>query len=442
MTDTDELVHDYGPRGACKRLMEDRSPEIVLSGPAGTGKSRACLEKLHLLALLNPGMRGVIVRKTRVSLKTTALVTWRRYVATEAIAAGLVVGRGGEDLPYQYLYTNGSVIDIGGMDEATRIMSSEYDCAYIQEAIELSENDWEAISTRLRNGMVSFQQQIGDTNPSTPTHWLKQRCDRGQTVMLESRHEDNPRLFDGGQVTGQGATYLARLDNLTGVRFQRLRQGLWVAAEGQIYEEWDPAVHLVDRFEIPQAWTRWWAVDFGYRNPAVIQWWAEDPDNRLWLYREIYMTGRLVADHAKTALARVTDDKGRWLEPKPRAIVCDHDAEDRATLERELGLGTTAANKQVKPGIEAVQQRLRPDATGKPALFVMRDSLVERDPELVEAAKPACTAEEIPGYVWAPSADGKPNKEEPLKLDDHGADALRYVVAERDLGARPRVRFI
>ena len=31
-----------------------------------------------------------------------------------------------------------------------------------------------------------------------------------------------------------------------------------------------------------------WSVDFGFTNPIVIQWWAEDPDGRLYLYRELY----------------------------------------------------------------------------------------------------------------------------------------------------------
>ncbi len=72
----------------------------------------------------------------------------------------------------------------------------------------------------------------------------------------------------------------------------------------------------------------------------------------------------------------------------------------------------------------------------------MRDALVERDVALEEAKKPTCTEEEVGGYVWAPGVDGRPLKEEPLKMDDHGCDAMRYAVAEIDLAARPRVRIM
>jgi phage terminase large subunit len=454
--------HEFTPYGACRTAFEFTGDELLVSGPAGTGKSRALLERLHAIACFYPGMRGLIVRKTLASLGSTALVTFREQVAAQEIADGkLAFFSGSPQRAAAYEYTNGSTIVVGGMDKATRIMSSEYDVIYVQEAIELTINDWEALTTRLRHGVVPFQQLIADTNPDTPTHWLKQRCDLGQTQMLESRHEDNPTLVDPdtGAYTVAGKRYLAKLDNLTGPRHARLRRGLWVAAEGVIYDQFDPAVHLVDRFPIPKEWPRYWAVDFGHTNPFVLQWWAQDPDGRLFLYREIYRTRQLVEDHAKVALRAVSklvdpDDEPagprleldgqlrEWVEPKPRAVICDHDAEGRATLERHLRLGTVKANKNVTAGIEAVQVRLRSAADGRPRLFLLRDSVVERDLDLLDAKLPTCTADEIPGYIWAPTPDGKPNKDEPLKKDDHGCDATRYLVAEFDLAARPGVRFV
>lgn len=439
---TATLRHDYRPRGVARALFECRASEVLLSGPAGTGKSRACLEKLHLMALLNPGMRGLIVRKTLASLGSTGLVTWREHVAKESLAVGDVVWYGGSPQEAAaYRYSNGSTVVVGGLDKAQKVMSSEYDVIFVQEAIELTVDDWEALTTRLRNGKVSFQQLLADCNPSTPTHWLKARADRGDTVMLESRHEDNPVLFGpDGTLTPIGVDYVGKLDRLTGVRYHRLRHGRWVAAEGLIYEEWDPAVHLVDRMPIPQTWTRWWSIDFGFTNPFVWQDWAEDPDGRLYLVREIYRTRRLVEDHAKHIL-RLVAPAGKWVEPRPRAVICDHDAEDRATLERHLGLSTVAAKKTVSDGIQAVQTRIRPAGDGRPRLFILRDSLAERDPELEESKRPTCTAEEIVGYVWD-QTPGKPPKETPVKDNDHGMDAARYVVAERDLGARPRIRIL
>jgi phage terminase large subunit len=436
VTATAERVeHRYRPVGSAHELFACRGPEVLLSGPAGTGKSRACLEKLHTMALMNPGMRAVILRKTAVSLGSTALVTYREHVAREALASGEVRFYGGSaQEAASYRYGNGSVIVIGGMDKATRIMSSEYDVAYVQEATELTEDDWEAITTRLRNGVVSFQQIMADCNPDAPHHWLKQRCDRGATRLIYCRHEDNPRLHDTatGVWTPEGTEYIRRLDALTGVRYERLRGGKWAAAEGLIYDTFVPSVHLHKPIgEPPREWTRYWAVDFGFTNPFVWQAWAMDGDGRLFMYREIYRTQTLVEDHARAIKAALRD-----REPRPREIVCDHDAEGRATLERALGLSTTAAHKSVLEGIEAVKARLKPAGDGKPRLFICRDALVERDRALADAKRPVCTQDEVLEYIW----DDKAKKEQPRKENDHGMDAMRYLVAAVDLVGRPRYR--
>jgi phage terminase large subunit len=378
---TATLLHEYRPRGSAVELFNNREAEVLISGPAGTGKSRACMEKMHILCLKHPGITCLIVRKTLASLGSTALKTYREIVACEALEAGIVEFYGGSaEKPPQYRYDNGSAIIIGGMDKPSKVMSSEYDVIYVQEAVELSLDDWEALTTRTRNWKLSFQQIIADTNPDRPNHWLKVRESSGALRILESRHEENPRLFnDDGSLTDKGRIYIGQLDKLTGVRHLRLRRGLWVAAEGVVYEDYDPAIHLIDRFEIPDSWARWWAVDFGYIHPFVLQRWAEDNDGRLFMYAEQFHTRKLVEDHARDTLDLVCPGAaahgsapgthGTWREPKPQAVICDHDAEDRATLERHLGLGTIAAYKSVNTGIQAVQSRMRAAGDGRARLF-------------------------------------------------------------------------
>lgn len=444
--------HRYQPYGTAIEAFRFKGPELLYAGPAGTGKSKCLLEKLHAMMLKYPGARGLIVRKTLASLGSTALVTFEEHVAKEHIANGEVKWFGGSPKEAAcYKYKNGSRIVVGGMDKSMKIMSSEYDVCYAQEATELLEADWEAITTRLRNGRIPYQQLIADANPDVPTHWLKVRCDTGKTFHIRSRHEDNPILFeqnpDGttGGLTEVGKAYVAKLDALTGVRYMRLRKGIWCAAEGLVYEEFDPEVHLHKRIGVPPiSWTRYITVDFGYTNPMVVQFWAEDEDGRLYLYRELYETKITVYDMAQKIKTAMNLKK----EPRPRMIICDHDAEGRAVLERELGMSTKAAKKSVEDGIQAVKKRLiRSDADGKPRLFLCMDALVERDKELADRKKPLCAIDEIVGYIWdrgttvAQNA-GKPPKEAPVKENDHSMDAMRYMVAERDLRSRPRVRSI
>ena len=432
-------------RGAARQLLSCRDPEILVSGPAGTGKSVGGLTKLHLAAMKYPGARMLLLRKTAASLGASTLEVWRKHVAVASLAAGDVEYYGGSTAePPQYRYRrNGSAVVIGGMDKPSKIMSSAYDMILMDEGTEFLVQDVEAAITRLRAGNMPYSQLIVACNPDAEHHFLYQRQAAGGMTMLWSRHEDNPAYYDAaGQMTPEGAAYLGKLDRLTGVRYQRLRKGLWVAAEGLIYEEWNPVLHLVDALPPgSETWVRWWSIDFGYTNPFVLQCWAEDPDGRLWLYREIVYTGRLVEDHVRQILS-IVRPHGEWIEPRPRAVVCDHDAEDRATFERHAGMRTLAAIKDVRPGIQAFQARLRKAGDGKPRVFVVRNCVVERDPAMVEARKPIGLAEEITGYVWAKAPDGKPAKEEPEKKDDHSCDPARYVGAQADLGGRPGMRVL
>lgn len=445
-------AHRYQPFGTAIEAFRFKGPELLYAGPAGTGKSKCLLEKLHAMMLKYPGARGLIVRKTLASLGSTALVTYEQHVAKEHLANGEVKWFGGSPKEAAcYKYKNGSVIVVGGMDKSMKIMSSEYDVCYAQEATELLEEDWEAITTRLRNGRIPYQQLIADANPDVPTHWLKIRCDRERTHMIRSRHEDNPVLFKQlpqggiGGLTEAGAAYMGKLDALTGVRYQRLRKGIWCAAEGLVYEEYDPNIHIHKRIGVPPiSWTRYITVDFGYTNPMVVQFWAEDEDGRLYLYRELYHTKTTVEDMAP----KIKEAMNLKKEPRPRMIICDHDAEGRATLEKHLGMATKAAKKTVEDGIQAVQMRMRrSDVDGRPRIYLCQDALIEVDKDLQDRKKPTCTLEEIVGYVWdrgtvVAQAAGKPPKEAPVKEDDHGMDALRYMVAERDLRSRPRIRTI
>ncbi len=443
---TAPVVVRFEPRGAARDMMRTTDKVVLLSGAAGTGKSTPALMKLHLACLQVPKLRALVVRKTLVSLTASTLVTYREKVAPEALAAGIVKFHGGsQQEAASFRYSNGSRLVVGGCDKATSFLSTDYDMCFADEAIELSVDDIQIIDTRLRNGRLPYQQFLLATNPDRPTHHLKLRADAGNLLMLYSKHEDNPLLYQDGQWTERGRTYLDRLDTLTGARYQRLRWGRWVSSEGIVYEAWDPSVHVVDRFVPPESWTRWHVIDWGYTNPFVWQEWAEDGDGRLYLIREIYRTRRLVEDHARHVLRLCTEDGtpgGRWTVPKPRAIIADHDAEDRATWERHFGMSCSAAIKGVTEGIQAVQARMKVADDGRPRIFLMRDALVERDEELVEAGKPTCAEQEVDGYVWEPAKPGKAEKETPIKANDHSLDCVRYLCAEVDQGARPRVRIL
>lgn len=368
-----------------------------------------------------PGARALIIRATRASLTNTVLVTFEKQV----LGPNHPLYSGSAQRPSRrtYRYPNGSEIDVAGMDKPDKVLSSEYDIIYVPEAVELLETDWDTLITRLRNGRTPYQQIVADTNPSHPQHWLKKRCNEGQAQLISGRHEDNPRLFDpvAQTWTAQGEAYLKKLDALKGVLRDRFLLGKWTQAEGAVYDEFDESVHVIKPFEISKKWDRYRAVDFGYNNPFVCLWAARDPDGNFYVYRELYRTRGIVEDHAREIKA--LSEGETYVD-----TIADHDAEDRATLERH-GITTNPADKEVSAGINMVKEFLRIQGNGKPRLFIFADTIGDRrDPELESRKVPTCLLEEFPAYVWSRTTDGRTSKEQPVKEFDHALDALRYLL--------------
>lgn len=433
-------------RGAARQLMACRDLEVTLDGPAGTGKTYAALFKIHLLLTLHPEAKALVARKNNTALAGSALATYRDMLDPRE---GVRYFGGNKVKPAAFEYPNGSLLIVNGLDKPDKVKSWEFDIALINEATECEQEDAEFVRSRLRHGKTPYHQLMMDVNPGPPTHWLNQRMITGLTTRLESRHEDNPRYFDmkTNDWTPAGREYIfGTLAGLTGVRLARLRYGIWAAAEGTVYEDvWDRARNVVAPFEIPRSWPRYLSIDFGYTNPFVCLWAAQDPDGRLYIYRQIYRTKKIVEDHCKDiAMASgwfhlLPRDHGQyrakpadWADPLPREIIADHDAEDRATFERHLQMMVTPAKKTVSDGIQAVAGRFRPAGDGKPRLMIVRDSLVERDEERARNKLPVCLEDEPEMYVWKRGADGT-SKEEPVKEHDHALDACRYLVARFDL---------
>lgn len=430
----------FQPYGAALSAWKSRRREVVLAGPAGTGKSRLCLQKLHYCAKKYTGMRALIVRKTRESITQTAMVTYQEKVLPTGYLGNVIKWRTQEQ---EYRYSNGSIIAVGGLDKASKVMSSEWDMIYPQEATELSEEDWGALTTRLRNGVMPYQQIIGDCNPGPPTHWLKQKADRGELLMLESRHEDNPTVTP---------EYLASLDALPGVLRDRLRYGRWAAAEGMVYDEWDTAVHVASKKKLvewgiladdgihtgPAVKRVLAAVDWGWTNPGCIQVYALDSDDRAYMVREVYRTQRDIDWWIAT---------GKDLQQTYHIeqFICD--PAEPAFIEQfnKHRLNAIAAINDIAPGISAMHSRLKIAGDGKPRFYVYEFALAERDESRAAAHRPFCFTMEIDAYAWPKSKDGAPVKEVPVKVDDHAMDPARYLcmfLADPTLSASDHLRAI
>ena len=277
-------VERFTFNGPCFDLQTYEGDEVILSGPADTGKTLACLWKLYNCATKYKGFRGAIVRLTKASMSTTALVTFERDVL--GLNHPIVLNGPTRAGRLTYTFDNGSEIAVVGLDNPAKFLSSEFDIIYVVQAEEILEDSWQTLMTRLRNGAMPYQQIIGDCNPSYPSHWIKKRSEGGSLTLWNTRHEDNPWLYRNGAWTDEGEKYLKTLDSLTGVLRKRYLYGLWAAQEGIIYEAYDDETHKVAAFMPPGNWPRVAGID-PIGNYIACLWLAFDPaDQALHVYRE------------------------------------------------------------------------------------------------------------------------------------------------------------
>lgn len=383
----------YTPYGGAAEFMYCHDHEVIIQGPAETGKTLAACWKAHLLASKYPGAQGAIVRKTQKSVYGSVLQTFDRVIA------GAPVTPYGGEKPEKYIYPNGSAIWVGGMDNPDKVLSSERDFIYVNQAEELAQDDWEKLVTRAtgRSAVIPYPQVYGDCNPSGSQHWIRKR---EGLRLINSRHKDNPTLFDQetGEPTEQGRRTMTILAGLTGVRRKRLFEGIWATAEGAVYDTFDPAVHVVERKR--EEFTSFLLMmDEGYTNPAVILDVGVDGDGRVHIFREFYRRGVLQKEVVNIAF-------GWYGEFHHYLVAVDAAAAGLIADLRDVGLPAQGFKGRVLDGITAVQGYLAIQGDGKPRLTV--------DPACVD------TINEFESYSW------KPEKDEPIKENDHAMDAIRY----------------
>lgn len=454
---------EFEPLPKQKEFMLSTADQCLLSGSFGAGKSRIGCEKGFMLNMMYPGNRGLIVRKHFSDVKAS---TVDQTLTEEVIPEDYIVEHNKGEHKIKH-YTgesdpNGdpvlSEVHYHGLDAGRntsdddlprKIGSMAYGWIFVDEGTELSEGEWNQLVGRLRYDgkrqggkffTVPFQQIFTATNPASPQHWMyKMFFDEGNGDVIQMNVLDNPHVPQD---------YVDRMERtLSGMRYERYFEGKWVGSEGMVYKEWDADTHHVEPQDLvewhsgweiherkewttgeisvwitpPDDWRIYRAIDFGYNNPFVCQWWALSPDDELIMFRELYESELLIEDAAHRIQKNTGDE---W---QLEQTFCDHDAQAAETL-RKYGVHTQNAEKDVEAGIDAVKNRLTPDERGRAKLYVMRGSRVhEPDNQLRLNDRPLKTIDEIPNYVWKDDHEDKPEK-----ADDHGLDAMRYLVYSLD----------
>jgi phage terminase large subunit len=201
--------------------------------------------------------------------------------------------------------------------------------------------------------------------------------------------------------------------------------------EGLVYPEFSAKLHVCEPFKIPKDWTRYCALDPGWRTFGVL-WVAVEPSGHYVVYRELYEHAKSykhVADHCftlegfnyhKESDTWVPDGETeaidiRWIDPSAFGTHESGVLKVGALLAR-YGLACAPARNDVEAGIELVRRAMMPGMDGRPKLRIFRtcESLLKemRYYRRTEDTKNTRHRE-------------RPDK--PVKRRDHLLDCLRYI---------------
>lgn len=425
--------------------------ELCVDGPVGCSKTVQVMLKILALHERYSGFQSLVVRAEAKTLHTTIVPQlfnkiFRYHVKSSRNPFKLY---GGVNRASHIDFDNGGRMTFGGMDDSGKILGSEYDLIFYNQAErEKLQKNWEDLIGRGLEGRAGNWphwelgysrprfQIIADANPSAPTHWLKIREGLGQIRFISFRHEDNPLYYYDGDWTERGSATVSGLEGrYTGYMKERMVYGRWVSAEGIVYTMFRSDVdgtgyhvRYVERDEIGEHWRWYCSIDYGSVNAMCCQLWAMSPDrSRHIMYREIYHT----ALTPRTFIPMIR----RMLSGAGVSRVCtmytDHNASHNQDL-REAGFHVTEADKDVLNGIELVKDWLSRSYIGsdnveRPCLVFNKNALSHPpDPKL--RGKPGCTVDEFPLYSYKEESDrkGDESDEKPRSMWDHGMDPLRY----------------
>jgi phage terminase large subunit len=387
----------------------DTSSVVLLTGSAGGGKSRVAAEKLHGFCLKYPGAMALVLRKVKVSMTSGAVLMIARKIIGD--------DRNVRHLPSKsrFEYRNGSILAYAGLEDESqrdRLKSigqdGAVDIAWMEEATEFEEADFNALLARMRGKAAPWRQIILSTNPDTPLHWIYRR--------LMQNHEANVYYSAANDNPYNPNDYATTLAKLTGVDADRLVAGKWVQATGLIFDVWLDAGddgNVTEAAEyVPGGGRLLWAVDDGYAGAMdeTTKTFTAESHPRAFLLCQQRPTGQLCVFAESYAIKTLEDDQiADVLDmpyPKPDAAAVDKSAAQLKGRIWNAGIATLTGPNSVEESIKNLRRMLAADTNGVRGILV----------------HPRCRHLRSEMASYRRDASGAI-----VKQFDHGVDALRYI---------------
>lgn len=287
------------------RFLTANQKYVGYGGARGGGKSWCVRTKAKLLCWQYPGIKILVVRRTYAELENNHIIPLRdelnglaKYNKTEK----------------RFTFPNRSSIKFGYCNSDNDLMQYqgvEYDVIFLDEATNLRE-EWISKITACLRGVNSFPKQIYSTmNPGGESHAYYKRLYVDRRFLPTENPDDyvfiQAKVTDNFVLLRSQPDYLRQLDNLPPKLRKAWRDGDWDIFEGAFFEEFcnHPEnrdrryTHVIsaDGFRLPRGWDIHRSMDWGFRRPFSVGYWAVDYDGVIYRIAELYGCQRDVITH-------------------------------------------------------------------------------------------------------------------------------------------------
>lgn len=385
----------YAPHQAQKEVHESTGRFRVVVAGRRWGKSLMAAREIEPVLML-PGRRVWIVAPVYDLTDKVFREVWDSLILKQ----GLPTERK-SDRERIIKFVWGATLEGKSAENPDSLVGEGLDLLVIDEAAKIKREIWEKY---LRPTLTDRQGAALFISTPEGYNWFYQIYLRGQ----DPAHPE----WESFQFPSWASPYLAAKEIeeakrvLANETFAQEYGAQFTTFTGRVYKEFNRSVHVIEPFAIPESWRRFRSIDFGYTNPFVCLFLAVDEDENVYIYDEHYQAGKLTDYHLAEIMRRSGNFQASFCDPSARQLIEDM---------RARSLSLTPADHELRSGIEAVREKLKIKEDGRPSLFVLKGCLN--------------TIFEFEQYRYPETKGDGNDREEPLKLNDHAMDALRYALA-------------
>lgn len=406
-----ESIALYKPVSADLRTFHNSLANIRwLFGGNQSSKSYSSMMDLAMLALdIHPTrspIPGGVHWACIESWEQVRDILWASYLEEFIPAHQIADVLWGQDkVPKKVYLKTGHVIEFKAFNQGRRLFEGrKIDSCHCDEQCPL---DFTSILSEIQARLLAKEGSlVWSMTPIVPQPALEERIENlpmGDEVF-HSNLNDN-RKSKGGYIPDERVDAMIQ-EWPEEIQLTRI-EGKFASFIGAVFKTFSRSVHVIDPFSIPVEWNKYRGFDFGFTNPFVCLWTAQDNDGNWHVYREYYKAKTGIQEHIRTVkhLSGAERYVSSFADPE--------NAEDRAEMQK-AGIANVIAQKDVARGVETLQGKLKVKSNGKPSLFIHRSCRQ--------------TCREIPVYHYPRGTASANPKDVPVQKDDHTIDALRYII--------------